>query len=415
MRREPYWTVISEGCALGYRRGAKGGTWIGRFRDEEGKQHHQSLGAADDARDPDGLTVFSFPQAQEKARTFFTRMARERAGDFLPSDGPYTVAAALDDYFASQERKGAKGAAKDRSVANARIAPELGSIDTAKLSAARLRAWHHNLSTTPKMVRTKTTAAKRAHKDVDGTDANAVRRRRATANRLLTILKAALNTAHREGRIASDEVWRAVRPFRAVDSPVIRFLTEDECRRLVNACEPDFRNLVRGALLTGCRYGELCRLSVSDVNLQAGTATVRETKAGKPRHVVLTDEARTFFAAHVAGKAASAPAFARPDGEPWGPSHQLRPIREASERAGLHPLATFHVLRHTHASALAMAGVPMGVVAAQLGHADTRITERHYAHLSPSYVAETIRANFPVLGIAGETAVVPLRAVRKAD
>ena len=53
-RREPYWTVISEGCALGYRRGAKGGTWIAKFRDPEGKRHLEALGAADDARDADG-------------------------------------------------------------------------------------------------------------------------------------------------------------------------------------------------------------------------------------------------------------------------------------------------------------------------------------------------------------------------
>ena len=56
---------------------------------------------------------------------------------------------------------------------------------------------------------------------------------------------------------------------------------------------------------------------------------------------------------------------------------------------------TFHILRHTHGSHLAMNGVPMGVIAAQLGHADTRMTEKHYAHLAPSYVAQTIRANFP--------------------
>ena len=38
-----------------------------------------------------------------------------------------------------------------------------------------------------------------------------------------------------------------------------------------------------------------------------------------------------------------------------------------------------------------MSGVPMGVIAAQLGHADTRMTEKHYAHLSASYVSRTIR------------------------
>ena len=56
-----------------------------------------------------------------------------------------------------------------------------------------------------------------------------------------------------------------------------------------------------------------------------------------------------------------------------------------------------------------MAGVPMGVIAAQLGHADTRMTEKHYAHLAPSYVAQTIRANFPRLGIADEANVIPIR------
>ena len=45
----------------------------------------------------------------------------------------------------------------------------------------------------------------------------------------------------------------------------------------------------------------------------------------------------------------------------------------------------------------------MAVIAKQLGHADTRMTEKHYAHLAPNYVADTIRANFPNLGIADMT------------
>ena len=57
-----------------------------------------------------------------------------------------------------------------------------------------------------------------------------------------------------------------------------------------------------------------------------------------------------------------------------------------------------------------MRGVPMGVIAAQLGHSDTRMTERHYAHLSPSYVAETVRQAFGTLGImAPNDGVMPLR------
>ena len=56
-----------------------------------------------------------------------------------------------------------------------------------------------------------------------------------------------------------------------------------------------------------------------------------------------------------------------------------------------------------------MRGVPMGVIAAQLGHSDTRMTEKHYAHLSPNYVAETVRAALPALGILGSTNVAPLK------
>ena len=59
-----------------------------------------------------------------------------------------------------------------------------------------------------------------------------------------------------------------------------------------------------------------------------------------------------------------------------------------------------------------MKGVPMAVIAAQLGHAGTRMTEKHYAHLSPSYVAETIRANFPNLGIVEKTNVATIAKKR---
>ena len=57
-----------------------------------------------------------------------------------------------------------------------------------------------------------------------------------------------------------------------------------------------------------------------------------------------------------------------------------------------------------------MQGVPFGVIARQLGHADTRMTEKHYAHLAPNYVADTIRAKFPDLGIAEAETVMVLRA-----
>lgn len=53
-----------------------------------------------------------------------------------------------------------------------------------------------------------------------------------------------------------------------------------------------------------------------------------------------------------------------------------------------------------------MAGAPLQVVAYNLGHSDTRMTERHYAHLASSYIADTVRALAPRLGVAGPVKVV---------
>jgi integrase len=154
-------------------------------------------------------------------------------------------------------------------------------------------------------------------------------------------------------------------------------------------------------------------MRASDFNAEAGTITVRESKSGKPRHVALTDEGQSLFAALTAGHSSRDPIFVRDDGKTWGPSHQQRPLDAASARAKIEPAATFHILRHTYASALAMRGVPMGVIATQLGHSDTRMTERHYAHLSPNYVAETVRAHFPTLGIGGGSGVASLRSASR--
>lgn len=413
-RREPYWTVISAGCALGYRRGAKGGTWIFKFRDEDGKRQLKGLGAADDARDPDGLSVFSFAQAQAEARDWFQAKARERAGDFVPLDRPYTVADALVDYRAAYLAGDTKGGGKavDRLDASAAawIIPELGPVPVDKLTKTKLIAWHQNIAKTPPRLRTKPGAVQR-HRETN-TSVEGIRRRRSTANRVLTILKAVLNYAHQERRAATDDAWRTVKPFREVDAARLRYLSDDEARRLTNACPEDFRALVTVALLTGCRYGELAAMIVDDFNPDVGTVQVRTSKRGKPRHVVLTEEGRDFLAGLGAGRPGGARVFLRKNGKPWGKSEQQRPLSAACTAVRIDPPVNFHGLRHTYASRLAMRGVPLAVIAAQLGHADTRMVEKHYGHLAPSYIADTVRAAFGTMGILEPSNVVPLGAVR---
>ena len=240
-----------------------------------------------------------------------------------------------------------------------------------------------------------------------GKDADSKRRRQASANRTLTILKAALNMAWREGQVTSDAEWRRVEPFENVDAARIRYLKVEEAKRLINACEPDFRRLVQAALETGCRYGELTRLTCADFNPDTGTIAIRTSKTGKPRHVVLTEEGQKFFAQVCAGRPGNQLAFLKKDGSQWQKSNQKRPWDDAAERAKIDG-ASFHTLRHTWASLAVMAGVPLLVVAENLGHSDTRMVEKHYGHMSKSHVAEAIRAGAPRFGFKADTKVAAL-------
>jgi integrase len=91
---------------------------------------------------------------------------------------------------------------------------------------------------------------------------------------------------------------------------------------------------------------------------------------------------------------------------PIGSNSQHRLSDQVS--ANTDPPINFHGLRHTYASRLAMRGVPLAVIAAQLGHSDTRMVEKHYGHLAPNYVADTVRTAFGRLGIVEASNIIPM-------
>jgi integrase len=334
-----------------------------------------------------------YAQAQAKAREWLASLSEKS------EIGPYTVDQCLDHYVAEYKRRGGKALSRVVGSISAFIRPRLGKYEVDSLIATIIRHWQTEIATAPPRLRTRSGQQQKV-RAISPDDPDAVRRRRASANRILNILKAALNLAYREGRVKADDEWRRVKPFREADAPKIRYLSHAEAQRLVNASEPGFRPLIQCALLTGCRYGEIVGFRVSDFDHRAGTVSVRSTKTGGTRHVVLTDDGVTLFENHIAGKSGGgALVFTRLDGERWGPTHQHRRLREACANAGIDPPASFHVLRHTYATHLLQAGAPLPVIAANLGHADTRMTERHYAHLVPGHVAQVIRATMPKLGL----------------
>ncbi len=407
VRGKPYWRALDKGLHLGYRRRPAGGTWIARRFTEAGRYSETKLGVADDYQDADGVQTLTYSQALAAARTWHRAGVRQDAGLEKVHEGPYTVGDALADYLRHYAKEG-KGLSVTQAAVNAHILPALGSVALDRLTTRKIVTWHQSLAESPARLRT-SKAAKTRNVRPEAKGPDAVRRRRATANRILTILKAALNRAWKDGKTPSDTAWRKVKPFRSVSAPVVRYLTREECTRLINACPDDLRRLVKAALLTGCRYSELAALQARDFDPDVGTVIVRTSKSGKPRHVVLTEEGRDVLTTLTLGKTSGELILTRGHGEPWGKSHQSRPLAEACRHASITPAVSFHVLRHTHGSLLAMQGVPMPVIAQQLGHADTRMTEKHYAHLSPSYVADTIRQNFPTLGIGEGGGVVKLR------
>jgi len=397
-----YWRAINKGLALGYRKGKTGGTWYVRFYVGDRKHVLSSLGKSDDHQDANGIDVLTYVQAQGAARKFANEYVSAKVESKI-----YTVSDTVNDYLEDYASRG-KAYNTTKITFDAHIIPKLGDRRLDGLTTKDIRKWHQELAKSPARLRSGKSKKKNTRKSDNP------RARKATANRILTTLKAALNHAWREGHIESNETWRKVTPFRNVDIPKIHYLDEAECKRLINACSADFRLLVQGALYTGCRYGELTHLKCSDFDSRSGTISIADSKSGKGRHTPLTETGQLFFKRLKTGCKGIDWMFKRDDGDPWGRSHQVRPIKKASEIAKIDPPASFHALRHSYGSALAQAGVGIQVIAEALGHADTRITSRHYAHLMPSYVAETIRANLPDFGKFELDNVTELQSREKA-
>jgi DNA-binding MarR family transcriptional regulator len=122
-RREPYWAVVSKGCAIGYRKGGHGGTWIARYRDGTGRQHYKALGAADDGMDSEGSGLcLTYAEVQRKANEWFKLAARgfQKNGppsrrhnglDSLPSRSPTAI---RDGSKRDDSREGGKFLEKKR-------------------------------------------------------------------------------------------------------------------------------------------------------------------------------------------------------------------------------------------------------------------------------------------------------------
>lgn len=182
------------------------------------------------------------------------------------------------------------------------------------------------------------------------------------------------------------------------------YLTEDDAARLLRAIEADaavrpgsdpdaaawLHGVVRFAVGTGLRLGEIVALRWSAVNLADGFVKVANTdtfttKSGRERVVYLTGDARAVVEGRAAARRSeddAAPVFTNAVGRPLNPAYVSRRFRFFRQVARLPENIHFHSLRHTFASWAVMRGVDIYTLKDILGHSDVTVTQR-YAHLRP--------------------------------
>jgi integrase len=201
-----------------------------------------------------------------------------------------------------------------------------------------------------------------------------------TVRKELEVVRAALNWHKR----ADKAVFELPSPPPAKE----RFLTKEEARRLLKGARrfAHVRAFIALSLTTAARQSALLELTWDRVDFDRGLIRlplgVASDEDRKRRAVVpMNRRARRYLRVLKAGATCNHVIE-------WG-GHRVLSIkkgfRAACDRAGIEGV-TPHILRHTAASWMAMAGVPMFEISRMLGHSDTRVTERVYAKLSPEHL-----------------------------
>ena len=165
-----------------------------------------------------------------------------------------------------------------------------------------------------------------------------------------------------------------------IDNARLRYLEEEEIKKLVNACSDHLKPIVIVALLTGMRRGEVLNLKWRDIDFNQNVIYLLNTKNGERRVVYMNEIVYTTLIG-VKRREDSPYVFCKKDGKPYG--NLRKSFATALEKAGIKDFH-FHDLRHSFGSQLAMKGYPLQAIQKLMGHKSIRMTQR-YAHLSPTY------------------------------
>jgi len=196
-----------------------------------------------------------------------------------------------------------------------------------------------------------------------------------TLTKFLSHLRGVLDYAWRSGK-SDRNVLDGFTLADAGRSPVPTFLTEEEAKRLIEAC-PSHRPLQRAhramiLLLYGCglRSAELCALNAQDVNRERREVFVQRGKGGRQRYVPIPDGAFVELLAYLCERGGKRGALFRTEAKRARISIRYlgRIVQEAAQRAELRKQVTPKVLRHSFATHLMDRGVDLAVISQLMGH-----------------------------------------------
>lgn len=206
----------------------------------------------------------------------------------------------------------------------------------------------------------------------------------ATIRKEVGVLKHLLNRATKQGKISKSPAAGVTMP--KLPAGRVRYLQPTELQAVLEYCPPWIRPVVRLAVATGMRRGEILGLRWLDVDLLQRQVNLPQTKNGKGRTVYLNEMAMDVFRSLAldAETEANEPVF----GLDATPEEVSMCFMRACRKAGICDFR-FHDLRHTTATWLRQRGVQLDEIAKQLGHSDLRMTQR-YAHLGASQIREAV-------------------------
>lgn len=209
------------------------------------------------------------------------------------------------------------------------------------------------------------------------------RRAPATVNRYLSTLRAIFYMA-----IENDKLEKT--PFRKIkmakeNNERVRFLSEEEEISLFTILPKEYHPLVIIAINTGLRWSEQSNLKWEDIDFKQEIITVRHSKPGWKRYIPMNS--MVIQTLRTLPRKINNPYVFFGQGE-----NRVRSLPHCWEKylddAGIQDFH-WHDLRHTFASRLVMAGVPIFTVQGLLGHCTIKMTER-YSHLQPGHYKDAV-------------------------